>query len=55
VAGTSYQIQEVTSLSGGWQNVGSPIAATNTASLSYLTPTAGNVQQYFRVVSSPTP
>jgi hypothetical protein len=55
VAGMSYQIQEVTSLSDGWQNIGSPIPATNNSSMSYLTPTAGNVQQYFRVVSSPTP
>jgi hypothetical protein len=53
VAGTIYQIQEVSSLSDGWQNVGNPIAATNTASMSYLTPTAGNVQQFFRVVQSP--
>ncbi|MGP8200640.1 MAG: multiheme c-type cytochrome [Limisphaerales bacterium] len=53
VAGTTYQIQEVTSLSDGWQNIGSPIVASNNASMSYLTPTAGNVQQYFRVVSTP--
>jgi len=51
VAGTTYQIQEVTSLSDGWQNVGPPIVATNTASMSYLTPTVNNVQQFFRVVS----
>jgi hypothetical protein len=53
VAGTTYQIQEVSSLSQGWQNVGLPIVATNTASVSYLTPTVGNVQQFFRVVSTP--
>ncbi len=52
VAGTSYQVQVVSSLSGGWENVGSPLVATNTASMSYLTPTAGNVQQYFRVVET---
>jgi len=51
VAGRTYQVQEVTSLSGGWQNVGNPIVATNTASMSYLTPTVGNMQQFFRVVS----
>jgi hypothetical protein len=53
VAGTTYQIQEVSTLSGGWQNVGGPILATNTASMSYLTPTVGNLQQFFRVVSTP--
>jgi hypothetical protein len=53
VAGTTYQIQEVSSLSQGWQNVGSPILATNTASMSYLTPTVGNLQQFFRVVHTP--
>ena len=30
VAGTTYQIQEVSSLSQGWQNVGSPLVATAT-------------------------
>jgi len=53
VAGTTYQIQEVSSLSQGWQNVGNPIVATNSASLSYLTPTVGNPQQFFRVVHNP--
>lgn len=53
VAGTTYQIQEVSALSQGWQNVGTPIVATNTASMSYLTPMQGNVQQYFRVVETP--
>jgi hypothetical protein len=53
VAGTSYQIQEIDDLSGTWQNVGPAIAATNTASMSYLTPTTGNTQQFFRVVSTP--
>lgn len=53
VSGTTYQIQEVSSLSGGWANVGGPIVATNNASFSYLTPTVGNVQRSFRVVSTP--
>jgi hypothetical protein len=53
VAGMTYQIQEVSSLSGGWQNVGSPIVATNSASVDYLTPTRGNVQQFFRVLVTP--
>jgi hypothetical protein len=51
VAGSTYQIQEVSSLSQGWQNVGNPIVATNTASMSYLTPTQGVAQQFFRVLS----
>jgi hypothetical protein len=51
MAGTTYQIQEVSSLSQGWQNVGTPIVATNSASMSYLTPTLGTPQQFFRVVS----
>jgi hypothetical protein len=55
VAGMTYQIQEVTSLSDGWKNVGPPIVATTNASISYLTPTVGNLQQYFRVVSTNTP
>ncbi len=57
VAGMTYQIQEVSSLSQGWQNVGSPlvVTATNAGSMSYLTPTVGNLQQFFRVVSSNTP
>jgi hypothetical protein len=53
VAGTTYQIQEVSSLSDGWQNVGNPITVTNTAAMSYLTPTAGSVQQFFRVMQTP--
>jgi hypothetical protein len=53
VKGTTYQIQEVSALSDGWQNVGPPMVASNTASMSYLTPTAGNVQQFFRVVETP--
>ena len=53
MVGTTYQIQEVSSLGGGWQNVGAPILATNTAAFSYLTPTRGNLQQFFRVVHTP--
>ena len=53
VAGTTYWIQEVTSLSDGWQNIAGPIVATNNASMSYLTPTQGNLQQFFRVVHTP--
>jgi hypothetical protein len=50
--GSNYYIQEVTSLSGGWQTIAGPIAGTG-ASVSYLTPTRNNVQQYFRVYHNP--
>jgi hypothetical protein len=50
--GKTYQIQGVSSLSGGWQNVGSAVAGTG-SSVSLLTPTRNNVQQYFRVVHTP--
>ena len=53
VAGTSYQIQAISALGGGWQNVGSPIVATNTGAMSYLTPTQGTTQQFYRVVHTP--
>jgi hypothetical protein len=53
VVGTSYQIQAINFLGGGWQNVGSPIVATNTGSMSYLTPTVGTKQQFYRVVHTP--
>jgi len=50
--GLTYQLQSVSSLSEGWQNVGSPIPGTG-APVSYVTPTRKNVQQYFRVVHTP--
>ena len=50
--GVSYQVQSIGSLSGGWQNIGTPIAG-NGGSVSYLTPTRNNVQQFFRVVHNP--
>ncbi|MGO8765770.1 MAG: hypothetical protein ACLQSR_11640 [Limisphaerales bacterium] len=52
--GQTYQIQSIGSLSGGWQNVGSPIAGTG-QDISFLTPTRYNVQQFFRVVTTTTP
>ncbi len=51
-AGTTYQLQSISSLSDGWQNVGSPIAGTG-APVSYVTPTRNNTQQYYRVVHTP--
>ncbi|MCS7089133.1 MAG: hypothetical protein NZM03_00170 [Limisphaera sp.] len=47
--GKRYQIQAVSTLGTGWQNIGQPIQGTGQA-VSYLTPTRGNVQQYYRVV-----
>jgi len=52
VVGTSYQIQGVSSLSSGWQNIGAPLQGTG-STLSYLTPSRNNVQQFFRVVHTP--
>ncbi len=50
--GKSYQIQSISALGGGWANVGSPIPGTG-QSISYVTPMRANVQQYFRVMSTP--
>ena len=50
--GKTYQIQSISSLSGGWQNVGGSIPGTG-ASISYVTPTRNNPQQFFRVVHTP--
>lgn len=50
--GKTYQIQAISSLSETWSNVGSPIAGTGNP-MSYVTPTRGNAQQFFRVIQSP--
>jgi hypothetical protein len=50
--GKTYQLQSISSLSGGWQNLGSMIQGTG-APVSYVTPTRGNVQQFFRVMTNP--
>ena len=50
--GKMYQIQAVSSLGGGWQNVGAPIAGTGTT-ISYVTPTRSKAQQFYRVVHTP--
>lgn len=50
--GETYQIQGISNLYGGWQNIGNPIAGTGTT-VSYLTPTRTNVMQFFRVVHTP--
>jgi hypothetical protein len=50
--GKTYYVQGESSLSSGWQNISGPIAGTGTT-VSYLTPTRKDVQQYFRVVHNP--
>ena len=50
VSGKTYQIQAASSISSGWQNIGYPIPGTGN-SVSYVTPTRKNVQQFFRVYS----
>jgi hypothetical protein len=52
VVGTNYYVQEATSLSDGWQTIAGPIAGTG-STVSYVTPTRQNVQQYFRVYHNP--
>ena len=52
VVGKTYQIQSISSLSDGWQPVGGPVAGTG-ESISLLTPTRENTQQFFRVVQTP--
>jgi hypothetical protein len=51
-SGKSYQIQGIAGLGGTWENVGTPIPGTG-APISYVTPTRGNAQQFFRVVQAP--
>jgi hypothetical protein len=48
--GKTYQIQAISTLGGGWQNVGAPIPGTGSA-ISYVTPTRPKAQQYYRVVT----
>ena len=50
--GSTYQIQAIASLSGGWQNIGNSIPGTGN-SISYLTPTRNNPQMFFRVLHNP--
>jgi hypothetical protein len=49
-SGVNYQIQGVSSLSGGWQNISTNIVG-NGSSVSYVTPTRNGVQMFYRVVS----
>ena len=50
--GNTYQIQGITSLTSGWQNIGNPLPGTG-HSISYVTPTRSNVQMFFRVITNP--
>jgi hypothetical protein len=52
VVGTSYQVQGISNLGGGWVNIGNPIPGTG-SSVSYLTPTKDDLHQFFRVVHNP--
>ena len=52
VVGTTYQIQGITALTGSWQNIGTNIVGTG-SSISYVTPTRGTTQMFFRVVHTP--
>ena len=52
VVGTSYQIEAISNLGGGWQKIGSPIAGTGNT-ISYVTPTRTGVQQFYRVSHTP--
>jgi hypothetical protein len=47
--GKTYQLQSVSSLGGGWQNVGSPVQGTGDV-VTHLTSTRGDGQQFYRVV-----
>ena len=48
-AGKSYQLQSISTITGGWQNIGTPLTGTG-GNMSYVTPTRPNVQQYYRVM-----
>ncbi len=50
--GRNYQIQAVSSLGGGWQNIGGAIAGTG-QSVSYVTPTRSKERQFYRVIQNP--
>jgi hypothetical protein len=50
--GTTYQIQGNSILTGGWVNISTNIPGTG-GSISYLTPTRGNAQMFFRVAHTP--
>jgi hypothetical protein len=51
-AGKSYQIWGSSSMSGGWQKIGAPIAGTGSP-VSYVAPTREGTQQFYRVEHTP--
>ncbi len=52
--GMDYQIQGISSLTSGWENISTNIPGTG-ASISYLTPIRNNLQMFYRVFESPAP
>jgi hypothetical protein len=50
--GKTYQVQSISAIGQEWTNVGSQIPGTGNP-ISYVTPTRGTVQNFFRVVHSP--
>jgi hypothetical protein len=50
--GTSYQIQGISELTGAWSNISTNIPGTG-STISYLTPTRGVQQMFYRVVHTP--
>ena len=52
VPGATYQIQGISELTGAWANISTNIPGTGTA-ISYLTPTRGVQQMFYRVVHTP--
>jgi hypothetical protein len=50
--GKAYQVQSISSLSETWSNVGSPVQGTGNP-MSYVTPTRGGAQQFYRVITLP--
>ncbi len=51
-SGTTYQIQAVTEMNGGWQNVGDPITGDGSMIQRFFSTRSAN-QNYFRVVELP--
>jgi len=51
--GKTYQLQAISSLDGGWKNIGDPVVATTNAAVSFVTPTRTSQQQFYRVQITP--
>jgi hypothetical protein len=48
--GKTYQLQSISTLGGGWSNVGASLQGNGSA-MSFVTPTRNNTQQFFRVIN----